>query len=220
MRTRSLVIAAGLMSFVLGRGVAQDGNGVGQPYVIPTQAVIGQPLTITLGAPNVQNGLAAISGALSYGPTVVPGWGTFWLDFSSPSLFHIPMGLDTNGSATAVAFIPNDPSLIFAPPIYLYAAVLDPSLPFPSISVSKTFRIQFDKERRFTPTTNTLATARGSSAVTAMTLAEKSPPYGFSTPTMATRLVMEARLSGWSIASALRLMARSLARWSSRSADL
>ncbi len=161
MRTRSFVVSVALASVVAAVGLCQDGNGVGQAYIVPTQAIIGQPLTISLGAVNVPYGAAAISGALSYGPTVIPGWGTFWLDFTSPSLFHIPFSLDSNGAATAVAFVPNDPALIFTPPIYVYAAVLDPSLPFPSISVSKTVRIQFDKERRFTPTTNALATARG-----------------------------------------------------------
>ncbi len=140
---------------------AQEGNGQGQAYIDPSQAIIGQPFTISLGAANVPNGDAGLSGAASFGPTVVPGWGTFWLDLTSPTLFHIPVTLDANGAMQMVAFIPNDPALLSFPPVYLYAIVVDLSLAFPPISVSKTVRVQFDYARRFSPTTNAMATARG-----------------------------------------------------------
>ncbi len=140
---------------------AQDGNGQGGAYLQQSQALIGRPLFFALGAPNVPNGQAILSGSSSLGPTTIAGYGTFWIGLNAPIVFHLPYTLDSNGQAIVPVFIANDPALLGAPPVFLQAAVVDPSLPFPSLSVSKTIRVQFDYERRYTATASPMGTARG-----------------------------------------------------------
>ena len=149
---------------------ADEGNGVGQAFIRHTAAVIGGSLNVEFGSRNLPFGSAFVVVSDGIGPVIVPVVGTVCLDINSPAAdVAISTNLDGNGGAGFSVPIPGTlPTLVTFPPFYLMCGVIDPTTPFPSVSFSKTVRVNFENPDSYNPGAGTLLAPRALHTATAM----------------------------------------------------
>ena len=150
--SKCLPLAAVVLALSVPLLPAQEGNGVGGAFIGHNVPALGSTFTITFGDHGLPGGAGWMTLSNGPGPTLIPGFGNVWGNLYDPNLLVLPVFLDGNGEGSMTANLPSDPAFVLIPPIYIYMAFLDPSLPAPSLTVSKTVRIQFDPQDSYRPT--------------------------------------------------------------------
>jgi len=144
-----------------------SGNGIGNPYVRNTPAMIGGRTDIDIGSPTAPNGPGFLSLSSGIGPTTspLPIVGTVCLDVLSPVYTVLFFVLDSTGNSRLSFVLPNDPSQIGYAPFFLNGSVIEGN----AFAIGKTSRLQWEVADQFRSVpAQTPPVARSAHAATAL----------------------------------------------------